>query len=339
MSRARTLIMAGAFFLAGGVSLIAQATEKVTVYSYRQPFLIEPLLQDFTDKTGIDVELVFAKKGLTQRLAREGRLSPADLVLTSDFSRLMTLVERDLTSPVNSSVLQQNIPVQFRAEDNQWFALTMRVRNIYSSKTRLGKLAINYEDLANPEYKGKICSRSGKHPYNIALVASMIAHHGEAETKTWLTGLKANLARRPQGNDRAQVKAVEQGLCDLALGNSYYLGKMINNPKQRAWADAVEINFPNQTGRGAHINVSGMALTKYAPNRSAAVKLMEYLASDRAQQRYAEANYEYPVKPGVTESALVASWGAFRPDNLPIQSLADYHKAAVRLLDEVRFDL
>nr|WP_261925039.1 Fe(3+) ABC transporter substrate-binding protein [Shewanella sp. NFH-SH190041] len=331
--------MAGAFFLAGGVSLIAQATEKVTVYSYRQPFLIEPLLQDFTDKTGIDVELVFAKKGLTQRLAREGRLSPADLVLTSDFSRLMTLVERDLTSPVNSSVLQQNIPVQFRAGDNQWFALTMRVRNIYSSKTRLGKLAINYEDLANPEYKGKICSRSGKHPYNIALVASMIAHHGEAETKTWLTGLKANLARRPQGNDRAQVKAVEQGLCDLALGNSYYLGKMINNPKQRAWADAVEINFPNQTGRGAHINVSGMALTKYAPNRPAAVKLMEYLASDRAQQRYAEANYEYPVKPGVTESALVASWGAFRPDNLPIQALADYHKAAVRLLDEVRFDL
>ncbi len=175
--------------------------------------------------------------------------------------------------------------------------------------------------------------------YNISLVASMIAHHGEAETKAWLTGLKANLARKPQGNDRAQVKAVKEGLCDLAIGNSYYLGKMLQDPKQVPWAEAVEINFPNQDNLGSHINVSGMALAKHSRNKDNALKLMEYLSGDKAQKAYAEVNMEYPVKADVEPSALVASWGEFKADSLPIYKLAEFHHAAVKMLDEVKFDL
>ncbi len=318
---------------------IANAAENLTVYSYRQAFLIEPILADFTKETGIGVDVVFSKKGIAERMMREGRLSKADIVLTSDFYRLMELVEKDLVVPANSDVLQQNIPAKYRSPDDEWYALTMRVRNIYSSKDRLGKLDINYEDLADPKYKGKICTRSGKHPYNVSLVASMIAHHGEQETKTWLEGWKDNLARKPQGNDRAQVKAVSEGLCDLAIGNSYYLGKMIQDPKQKVWADAIEINFPNQDNRGSHINVSGMALAKYSKNQESALKLMEYLSGDKAQQTYAEVNFEYPVKADVAPSKLVASWGEFKTDDLPIYKLAEYHSAAIKLLDEVKFDL
>ncbi|WP_076539706.1 extracellular solute-binding protein [Shewanella sp. UCD-KL21] len=320
-------------------SISATAAEDLTIYSYRQAFLVEPILAQFTEDTGIKVNVVFAKDGIAERIAREGRLSPADLVLTSDFSRLMELVDKNLVVDVNSETLHNNIPAQYRSPSNDWYALTMRVRNVYSSKDRLGKLDINYEDLASEQYKGKICTRSFKHPYNIALVASMIAHHGEAETKTWLEGVKANLARKPQGNDRAQVKAVNEGLCDIALGNSYYFGKMIKDPKQKSWAESVEINFPNQDNRGAHINVSGMALARFAPNKDNAIKLMEFLSSNVAQSLYAEVNMEYPVKADVAPSDMVASWGDFNADSLPIFKLAENHQAAVKLIDEVKFDL
>jgi len=215
----------------------------------------------------------------------------------------------------------------------------MRVRNLYTAKDRLGPQAISYEELADPKYKGKICTRSGKHPYNIALVASMIAHHGEADTKTWLQGVKTNLARKPQGNDRGQVQAVKEGLCDIAIGNSYYYGNMLQDPEQKSWAEAVVINFPNQADRGAHVNVSGMVLTRHAPNKDNAIKLMEFLSGDVAQKAYAEVNMEYPVKADVAPSTLVASWGEFKSDKLPIFKLAEYHQAAVKLLDEVQFDL
>lgn len=320
-------------------SFSSLAADKLTIYSYRQPFLIDPILADFTKQTGIEVEVVFSKKGIAERMSREGRLSPADVVLTSDFSRLMELVDKGLVTSVNNEQLNQNIPANFRDPDGNWFALTQRVRNIYSSKAKLGKLDISYEDLADPKFKGKICTRSGKHPYNVALVASMIAHHGEAETEQWLQGVKANLARKPQGNDRAQVKAVKEGLCDIALGNSYYFGKMLMDPKQKLWADAVEINFPNQQDRGAHVNVSGMALAKYSPHQAEAIQLMAFLSSTAAQQAYAKMNMEYPVKADVAASELVASWGEFNADKLPIYELAKNHQAAVALLDKVKFDL
>ncbi|HDS1213142.1 Fe(3+) ABC transporter substrate-binding protein [Shewanella algae] len=338
MSYKTGLILCSAL-AASSVTLPVAAAGEVTVYSYRQEFLVKPILDDFSQATGVKVNFVFAKDGIADRLAREGRLSPADLVLTSDFSRLQELVDKQLVTQVESDALKQNIPAQYRDPEGNWYALTMRVRNLYSSKERLGPLAINYEDLADARYKGKVCMRSGKHPYNIALVASMIAHHGEADAKSWLRGLKSNLARKPQGNDRAQVQAVKEGLCDIAIGNSYYYGKMLQDPKQRPWAEAAVVNFPNQENRGAHINVSGMALAKHAPNSADALKLMEYLSSDAAQQSYAEVNMEYPVKADVPVSELVASWGDFKADDLPVYKLAEHHQAALRLLDEVKFDL
>lgn len=329
------LALTGSLLTAG-----VAAAEQVNIYSNRQANLLNPILEQFTKDTGVKVNIVFAKKGLTDRMKREGRLSKADLLLTTDISRLVDAVDKGVTQPVTSETLQKNIPAQYRDPDDQWFALTTRVRNIYSSRAVYGELdAITYEELADPKYKGKICTRSGKHPYNVALISSMISHHGEAEAKQWLQGLKANLARKPQGNDRAQVKAIKEGVCDIALGNSYYLGKMLQDPKQVAWAESVHINFPNQQNHGAHVNVSGMVLSKYAPNKANAVKLMEYLSGDTAQSMYAEVNMEYPVKPGVAVSDMVASWGQFTADYMPVAEIAKHRKAALRLLDEVKFDL
>lgn len=322
------------------ISLQANA-EQVNIYSFRQPFLIQPILEKFTAQTGIETKVVFSKKGLIQRLKREGELSPADVILTSNFSKMLQVKEQGLSQPYQlSTALAENIPAQFRDSENHWIALTQRVRNIYSSKERSGdQSAIRYEDLAKPEYKGRICTRSGKHPYNLGLIASMIAHNGEAATEQWLTAVKGNLARKPQGNDRGQVKAIKEGLCDVSLGNSYYLGKMLQDPKQVEWANAVNLNFPNQQDRGSHINVSGAVLTKYAPNKQAAQKLIEFLASEQAQTLYAELNMEYPVMPSAKVSDLVKSWGTFKADPLPLEEIAKYQKDALKLVDKVHFDL
>lgn len=335
----KILTLAG--LVAGSLAVQAQAAEEVNVYSLRQPFLVEPMFDAFTEQTGIKVNVKFAKKGLAEKLEQEGEYSPADVILTTDISRLIELVNKQVVQPVDSAEIEANIPAHLRDSDDEWFALTLRSRSVYSSRDRIGKLdaAFDYADLAKPEFKGKICTRSGKHPYNVSLIASMIAHKGEAETKAWLQGVKANLARKPQGNDRAQVKAIKEGLCDFSLGNSYYLGKMVNDEKQKVWADSVYINFPNQQSTGTHVNVSGMAMAKYAPNRDNALKLMEFLTGDKAQQLYAEVNYEYPVKPGVARSELVASWGEFRADTLELEAIADNHAKAVKLVDEVKFDL
>ena len=316
------------------------AADVVNIYSFRQPFLIQPILDDFTKQTGIKTNVVFAKKGLIERVKREGKHSKADLVLTSNFSALIQLEDLGLTQSINSDVVNANVPSTFRDSDGQWIALTKRVRNVYSAKERVGALGeLTYEDLADPKYKGKICTRSGKHPYNLGLVASMVAHHGEAKTKQWLEGVKANLARKPQGNDRAQVKAVKEGLCDLALGNSYYFGKMMQDEQQKSWAEAVYINFPNQTNRGSHINVSGVVMTRYAKNPENALKLIEYMTDNKAQNMYASVNMEYPVKQGVALSEMVASWGEFKEDSLPLDEISKYRPVALKLIDEVKFDL
>ncbi|MCF2859047.1 Fe(3+) ABC transporter substrate-binding protein [Pseudoalteromonas sp. SMS1] len=320
--------------------LPALAADEVNIYSFRQPFLIQPILDDFTKQTGIKTKVVFAKKGLIERVKREGKHSRADLVLTSNFSAMIQLEDLGLTQKIDSKTVANNIPAAFRDPEGQWVALTKRVRNVYSSKSRLGKLdSLSYEELADPKYRGKICTRSGKHPYNLGLVASMIAHHGEAETKEWLVGVKNNLARKPQGNDRAQVKAVKEGLCDVALGNSYYFGKMMTDAKQKSWAESVYINFPNQKNRGSHLNVSGVVLTKYAKNKENALKLIEFMTDNKAQNMYASTNMEYPVKPGVELSKMVASWGAFKEDSLPLAEISKYRPLALKLIDEVKFDL
>lgn len=328
------LVLIALFITSYGTS----ASEEVNVYSYRQPFLVKPLFDEFTNETGIKVNVVFAKKGMAERLKREGEYSPADILLTTDISRLIELQDQGLLQGATSTELTSAIPSQFKASDNTWYALTTRVRNIYSAK-RLGKIDFSYEDLADKKWQGKICTRSGKHPYNVALVASMIAEHGEAKTLTWLEKVKANLARKPQGNDRGQVQAIHQKLCDISLGNSYYYGKMVNDEKQQVWADAVYINFPNQSNRGAHVNISGMGMAKYAPNQANALALMNFLVSEPAQKMYAETNMEYPVRPGVKPSELVASWGNFKADNLSLEIIAKQRKAALALLDKAKFDL
>lgn len=318
------------------------ATAEVNVYSYRQDFLIKPMLDEFTKETGIKVNAIYVKNGIAEKLKQEGKHTPADVVLTVDISRLEQLVKEDLTQPIKSSVVDANIPKNLHGK--HWVALTQRARAIYTSKERVGHLpyGFTYLDLAKPEFKGKVCIREGKHPYNVSLVASIIEHHGKKTAKKFLEGLKSNLARKPQGGDRDQVKAIMEGVCDYALGNSYYYGVMLTNqkqPEQQKWAEAVYINFPNQADEGAHMNVSGVVLTKYAPHKKDAMKLIEFLTGDKAQQMYAEVNFEYPVKPGVKTSALVDSWGSFKKDDIDVTEIADHYKQALKLIDEVKFDL
>lgn len=319
--------------------MAAAASGEVNIYSYRQEFLLKPLLDAFTDETGVETNVVFAKKGLAERLEREGRNSPADVVMTVDISRLSELVKRDLTAPVDNDTLEENIPENLRHEDGKWFALTTRGRMIFTSKDRVEEGEItSYEELADPKWEDRICTRSGKHPYNIALFSSMIAHHGEEEAEEWLEGVKDNLARKPQGGDRDQIKAVAEGVCDVAIGNSYYYGVMLQDEEQRPAAEQVRIVFPNDDGRGTHINISGIALTQSAPNRDNAIKLMEYLSSDEAQQIYAEANNEFPANPEVSPTGIVAEWGELNADTLSLQTIADKADKAVRMVDRVDYD-
>lgn len=313
--------------------------EEVNIYSHRQPELIKPLLDAFTAETGITTNVAFVDKGMAERLTAEGDRSPADLVLTVDIARLTEVVDAGVTQPVTSAVLEANIPAEFRDPAGQWFGLTARARIIYASKTRVQAGEVTtYEDLADPKWQGRICTRSGTHDYNVALTAAIMAHHDEAFTKTWLEGVKANLARKPDGGDRDQVKAIWAGECDIAVGNTYYMGQMLADPEQAEWAGSVNVVFPTFADGGTHMNLSGVAMTKAAPNKDAALKLMEWLSGDAAQKIYAETNYEFPVKAGVERSELVQSWGTFTPDTKPLTDIAALRPAALRLIETVDFD-
>lgn len=313
--------------------------EEVNVYSHRQPELIQPLVDAFTAETGITVNVAFVDKGMAERLVAEGSRSPADLVLTVDIARLIEVVNAGVTQPVDSDVLKANIPAEFRDPGNQWFGLTTRARVVYASKDRVNPAEITtYEDLASDKWKGRLCTRSGLHDYNIALLGAVIAHHDEAYATTWAEGLKANLAKRPEGGDRDQAKAIWAGECDIALGNTYYIGEMLKDPEQAEWANAVNVVFPVFQDGGTHMNVSGVAMTKSAPNHDAALKFMEWLSSDEAQRIYAETNNEFPVKPGVPRSALVDSWGSFTPDSLPLSTIATERPAALKIMETIDYD-
>ena len=329
--------------LGTALALIATAApalaEEVNLYSYRQPELLQPLTDAFTEATGIEVNVAYIDKGLEERLVAEGDRSPADLIFTVDISRLAAAVQAGVTQPVESAVLEENVPAQYRDPDGQWFGLTTRARIVYASKDRVDPSEVTtYEDLADPKWKGRICTRSGTHDYNVALVAAMIHHHGEEYAKEWLQGLKDNLARRPQGNDRAQVKAIWAGECDISLGNTYYMGQMLNDPEQVEWANSVNVLFPEFENGGTHVNISGVAMTKSAPNRENALKMMEYLTSPEAQEIYAHANYEYPIAPGTEADDLVKGWGSFTADDTNLMTLAEQRGAALRLVEEVDYD-
>jgi iron(III) transport system substrate-binding protein len=326
-----------AFLLASPV----HADGVVNVYSYRQPPLLQPLFARFTKDTGIAVKMVFSDKGLIERLQQEGELSPADILLTSDVGRLVDAADKGLAQAVDSQVILASIPANLRSDKNLWFGLTMRARVVYASVARVAQTAITYEELADPKWKGKICTRAGDHPYNLGLIAAMIAKLGEDATRAWLLRVKANLAVKPSGDDRSQAKSVFAGECDLALGNTYYMGLMLTNtkdPEQKEWAKASRILFPSSPAMGTNVNISGMAMTAHAPNRDNALKLMEFLASDEAQSLYAAQNFEYPVNPKVAASDVVKAWGSFTPDVLDLADIAHNQKQASKLVQETGFN-
>ena len=317
------------------------AAEEVNVYSFRQPNLIDPMFEAFTRETGIKVNVVFAESGLLERLKAEGRNSPADLILAVDIGRINDAIEAGVTQNAKSDALEQHVPAALRDPDGAWYALTLRARVIYASKDRVpleDARKLTYEDLADPKWRGKICTRPGDHDYNVALFASMIAKHGEEKARQWLIGLRDNLARKPQGNDRAQVKAIMEGQCDLALGNHYYYALMLANEEQKAWANAANIIFPNQQDDGTHVNISAMAMTSSAPNRANAIKLMEFLVGTTAQGLYAELNNEYPVRDDVPPSDILQSFGTFERSDQPLTDVAKARPAALRMVNEVNYN-
>ena len=319
---------------------------EVNILSERQEYLLRPFLSEFEAKTGSKANVVYLKKGSLERLKQQP--GSVDAVLTVDISNLTAMSDAGLFQRINSKVVKTNVPANYRSKDDLWTALTARARVIYYSRDRvkLSELS-DYEDLADSRFKGRICTRSGHHKYNLALFSSMIAEHGVNKAKQWMQGLKNNLARKPQGNDRGQVKAIFQGQCDISLGNTYYMGKMLANKDQRAWAASVGIYFPNQSNRGTHMNVSGGAITKAAKNKMEAVKLLEFLSGDLSQFMYANVNHEYPVKSGVQFSAIVSSFGAsqegikkgvFKQDKRSLNEIGSYRVHSKKMVDEVNYD-
>ena len=316
---------------------IATASE-LNIYSHRQPFLIAPFINSYSEKTGTKINIVYASKGLAQRLQAEGARSPADVILTVDIARLHVYADKNLLAQVDSDTLGNNIPAHLRDPNNRWFAFSKRARVIVVAKAAGDTERIkSYEDLTDPKWKGRICSRPGSHVYNRALVASLINASGENEAERWAKGVYENLARRPQGNDRAQVKAIYEGVCDIAIINNYYFGKLkkSDNAKHRKWADAVTLIFPNQYDRGTHVNISGGGIAKHSKNKEEAIRFLEFLTSKAAQDLYGSINYEYPVNPRVSISAELHSWGTFREDTMPIARIAELASKAQRIIDRV----
>jgi iron(III) transport system substrate-binding protein len=317
---------------------ISAAAAEVNLYSARKEALIKPLLTRFTEQTGITVNLLTGKAdALLKRLESEGDNSPADLLLTVDAGRLNRAKAAGVLQPIRSPVLDAAIPAEYRDPEGYWFGLSLRARPIMYVKKRVDPTQLStYEELAGPNWRGRICVRSSDNIYNQSLVASLIAAHGIEETEEWAQGFVANFARPPQGGDRDQIKAAAAGQCDIAVANTYYLGRMLNQAQddaERVAAEQVAVFWPNQDGRGAHVNVSGAGITKAAKNKREAMQLLESLAGDAEQAWYAQVNHEYPVRPGVAWSETVTAWGQFKADSVSLSQLGELNPEAVRLMD------
>ncbi len=315
----------------------ADKAEKVNVYSHRHYEVDEQLFDQFTEQTGIEVNVVNASADeLIKKLQMEEESSPADVLITVDAGRLYRAMDKGLLQPVSSETLNNNIPQQFRDPDGEWYGLTYRARVIVRHQDRVDSGAIQtYEGLAEPKWEDKVLIRSSSNIYNQSLMASIIAHKGESAAKNWAEGLVNNMARKPRGGDRDQVKAVAAGKGDLAVVNTYYLGHLLNaeNEAEVKAGEQVEVVFPNQDGRGTHINVSGAGVTKHAPNKENAIEFLEFLSSKAAQSEFAAANYEYPVREGVAKAPLLTSWGDFKKDTLELNTLGELNRKAVKIMD------
>jgi len=308
---------------------------EVNVYSHRHYDSDKVLFKKFEEKTGIKVNIVTAKaEELVSKIKIEGANTPADILITSDIGNLYEAKEEQLLQPIDSTILNTNIPSHLKDQNNEWFGLTKRARIfVYNPEKVSPEQLGSYLDLANASFKGKLLTRSSSNSYNKSLLASIIAHHGEEKALSFAKGLVDNFARAPKGNDRDQIKAVASGEGDIAIVNTYYLGIMLNSndPKDVEIAKSVKVFFPSQKAEGTHINISGAGVIKYAKNKENAIKLIEFLSSTEAQTLFAEANYEYPVNKEVKASGTVALWGDFKEDTLPLSDVGKYNKKAIEI--------
>jgi len=311
--------------------------QDVNVYSARKEALILPLLQSFKDQTGIGFNLITAKAdALLKRLESEGQSTPADIFITTDAGRLQRAKDAGVLQPIENPILAARIPENLRDKENYWFGLSQRARVIFYARDRVDPDELStYEALADAKWKQRICIRSSGNIYNQSLVASMIEAHGVEQTEAWARGLVANFARKPAGGDTDQLRAAAAGLCDIAIANTYYFGRLVNSAKDddQKVATGLGLFWPNQAGRGAHINVSGAGITKYASHPEAAERLLEFLVNAESQTWYAEVNNEYPVVSDAKTSATLASFGKFEGDSLNLTHLGVNNRAAVQLMD------
>ena len=324
----------------------AWAAEEVNIYTSREPGLIQPLLQSFTARTGIKVNTVFMSAGLAERVAAEGARSPADVLMTVDVGSLVDQDRKGLTQRLSSPVVDAALPPGLREglrdPEGNWVPLSLRARVILVAKDRVRDTALTYEQLAEPRWKGKVCMRSGNHPYNTALFSAMLVKHGAARTEAYVTALKQNLARKPAGGDREVARDIMAGICDVGVSNSYYIGLMLSGAggaEQKRWGDAVRVIMPSfSDGAGTHVNISGAAIARHAPHAANAAKLIEFLLSPDAQKVYAEANFEFPVLPNVALHPSIAHLGALRVDTVRLSDVAQHRAAASMMVDRVGFD-
>ena len=339
----RSLVrLLGAFMVCAASLMLGPeaSAQEINLYTTREPGLIQPLIDAFTKTTGVKVNSIFVRDGLAERVTAEGTRSPADILMTVDIGALVDLVEKGLTQPVRSTVLEAAVPANLRGQDGSWFALSLRARVVYA-RADLPLSSFTYEQLSDPRWKGKVCTRAGQHPYNTALIAAYIAHYGEARAETWLRGVKANLGRAATGGDRDGARDIMGGICDVAVGNSYYVGLMrsgAGGPEQEKWGKGIKVILPTFGSGGTHVNVSGAAVAKHSPNRAAAVRFLEYLVSDAAQKIYAEANYEYPVRAGAALHPIIGALGPLKVDGLSLTDIARHRATASKLVDKVAFD-
>ncbi len=316
---------------------VAFAQEKVlNLYSSRHYQTDEALYTNFEKATGIKINRIEGLEDpLIERMKSEGDKSPADVLITVDMGRLLKAQEMGLFQPVKSALLDAKIPTELKAADGSWYGFSVRARPIFYAKARVdAKQLPDYESLADPKWKGKICVRSGMHPYNLSLMSSIIAANGPEKAETWAKGVVANMARAPKGGDTDQIKGVAAGECDIALGNTYYFARMMKSdkPEDRAAVEKVGVIFPNQSNRGAHINISGAGVAKYAPHKEAAIKFLEYLASPDAQNYFANGNNEYPVV-GKADNAQLKALGDFKRDALSMDVVGKNYALAAQTFD------
>jgi len=316
---------------------VTASADELNVYSARKEALIKPVLDKFSEQTGIKINLITAKAdALLKRIQSEGKNTHADVFITTDAGRLYRAKKAGVLQPFQSDILKQTIPENLRDPEGYWYGLTVRARPIFYVKGVVSPQNLStYEDLAKPQFKNKICIRSSNNVYNQSLIASLLAAKGKEKTQQWANNFVQNFARKPKGGDRDQIKAAASGQCDLAIANTYYFAKMINSTKQdqKKAAASVAIFWPNQNDRGAHINISGITITKYAKHVKAAKKLVEFLVTKESQRWYADVNYEYPARADIVPNKILASWGSYKADSINLDQLGKNNAEAVKIMD------